>query len=129
MRIEAYVSLRHWLGRRSTHSKLLGEMLLEKRYTPTQADTILHLLHGFNADDLAKPETYAALIYYLDHNKLAIRQLAHVHLFGLVRDGKKIRYDPAGDSEQRQRAIEEWKKLIPDGKVPPKPQASEAPRG
>jgi hypothetical protein len=36
----------------------------------------------------------------------------------LVPDGNKISYDPAGGDEDQERAVKEWKRLVPDGKVP-----------
>jgi hypothetical protein len=67
------------------------------------------------------PETYSLLIDNLRHDRLAIRELAFWHLRRLVPAGQSIRYDPAGSSEQRERAFEQWKKLVPDGKLPPQP--------
>ena len=34
--------------------------------------------------------------------------------------GLLIPYDPAGPAEQRQEAFDRWKKLIPDGQLPPR---------
>jgi hypothetical protein len=58
------------------------------------------------------------LINYLDHSKLAVRQLALWHLVRLVPEGKAIGYDPAAPAAVRQKAIKEWRQLIPEGKLP-----------
>ena len=39
----------------------------------------------------------------------------------LVPEGAlKIQYDPNDDPDKRKPAVEQWKKLIPEGKLPPK---------
>ncbi len=94
--------------------------LIEKRgYKPAEAASVLQLLHSFDDDELAHPELYEVLINYLGNDKLALRGLAHWHLIRLVPAGKKIAYDPHAAKEQRDRAIQEWRKLIPSGKLPP----------
>jgi hypothetical protein len=62
--------------------------------------------------------TYETLIDYLLHDKLAIRQLAKWHLERLVPAGRDIAYDPAGSGEARHPAYDQWKKLVPNGKLP-----------
>jgi hypothetical protein len=96
-------------------------MLAEKKLKPARAATIMHLLHSFSDKDLSHPETYETLIAYLDHEELAIRGLAHWHLYRLVPAGRKIGYNPLAPKEERERAITEWRKLIPTGKLPPLP--------
>ncbi len=36
----------------------------------------------------------------------------------MVPEGEKFGYNPLADKEARERAVEEWKKLIPPGEVP-----------
>jgi len=122
VRIEAIAVLRHWLGRNKDHYDQLGKLLLAKMYSEIEKEYILQLLHGFTDQNLSDPETYAALIQYLNHNQLAIRQLASWRLTSLVPTGRKITYDPAGGIDQRNQAIAEWKRLIPEGKLPARPQ-------
>jgi hypothetical protein len=69
--------------------------------------------------ELSRPETYARLISYLDHENLAVRQLAFWHLMLLApKIAEQVRYDPAGNMEERRQAVVEWRKRIPEGKVP-----------
>ena len=63
-------------------------------------------------------ETYEALIAYVKHPRPAVRELAHWHLTRLVPEGNRIKYDPAGPTEEQERAFKEWKKRVPDGKLP-----------
>jgi hypothetical protein len=115
----ATVALRHWIGLGPGQDMRLYDFLVQSRsYTPNQASLVLQLLHSFGENDLARPATYETLIDYLLHEKLAIRQLAKWHLDRLVPAGRAIAYDPAGSPEARQRAYEQWKKLVPAGKLP-----------
>jgi hypothetical protein len=121
VRVTAIFALQHGLGRNAGQYKRLEEDLREKQYKPSEAETIMQFLHGFTAEQVAMPETYELLIYHLKNQRLPIRQLAHWRLLAMVPDGRKIPYDPAGDTEQRDRGHDKWKELIPDGKLPPKP--------
>jgi hypothetical protein len=117
------LALRHWIGRGPGQDmKLFQAMLKEGKFTEKQAGTVMQLLHSFGEDDLAQPETYDVLVMYLNHEKLAIRGLAHWHLVRMVPEGKKIAYSPLDPKEKREKAIEEWKKLLPEGKLPSKPK-------
>jgi hypothetical protein len=116
------LTLRHWIGRGPGQDlKLYHTMIANGKYTPAQATTVLNLLHSFGEDDLAQPETYEALIKYMESDNLAIRGLAHWHLSRLVPAGTKFGFNPLAPKEERQRAVKLWRELIPVGKMPPKP--------
>lgn len=115
----AIITLRQWIGRGAGQDMRLHDYLLQsKNYTPNQASVVLQLLHSFGENDLARPATYETLIDYLLHDKLAIRQLAKWHLDRLVPAGRGIAYDPAGPPDARHQAYDQWKKLVPNGKLP-----------
>lgn len=116
----AAFALRHWIARSRDHDLEVYRVLaVQKGYSREKAEIIMGLLHGFPDAALKKPVTYARLIGYLDHENLAIRELAFWHLAHLVPEGaKKIPYDPAGEVAARAKAVQEWKKLIPEGSVP-----------
>lgn len=119
VREDATLTLRHWIGRGPGQDAKVFEVLTkEKKYTPNQADVVMHLLHTPGPAQLADPSLWEAGIEYLKSDKVAIRQLAAFHLYRLVKDAKKIKYDPAGSKEQLEAAYKEWKKLVPDGSVP-----------
>jgi hypothetical protein len=111
------LALRHWIGSAPGRDLQLYSMLVNhSRYPERQAETVMQLLHSpFDPKD---PATYQTLIDYLQHDKLAIRELARWHLHRLVPLGEKIGYDPFGTPEQRSKAAKEWKQLIPDGEIP-----------
>jgi hypothetical protein len=121
----AVVVVRHWLGRKPGQDQILYQRLIEKRgYKPAQAAGIMQFLHSFGDAELAQPELYTTLARYLTNDVLGIRGLAHWHLVRHVPSGKSIGYNPLDPKEQRDKAAEQWKKLIDDliakGELPPK---------
>lgn len=112
--------LRHWLGRSRGQDQKLYSALIELRgYTPDEARTILQMLFGFSDNDIKQPETYEVLIEYLIHDKPGIRNLAAWHLVRLCPTGKSIAFKPDGTKTEWEKVYDEWKKLIPKGKLPP----------
>jgi hypothetical protein len=115
------LTLRHWIGRGPGQDQKLYQMFIEQgKFTPAHAAVAMGLLHSFSDEQLTQPETYEILIADLDHERPAIRALAHWHLIRLAPAGKKIAYDPLEGKEKRAPGIAEWQKLIPSGKLPPK---------
>jgi hypothetical protein len=115
------LTLRHWIGRAPGQDQILYQRLVEDRkFSPVEAETVLQLLHSFSDEELARPETYETLIAYLGHNQLAIRGLAYWHLSRLVPAGKKFGYNPLDPKDKREAAVQQWKKLIPSGQMPPR---------
>ena len=118
----AIVVIRHWLGREPGQSIRLFDYLTKNdNYTPTQAKNLIHLFNGIEEEKRRQPGTYDLLIQALNHSKMPARELAHWHLVRLAPDGKSIAYDAAGSETQRQAAIAAWRRLIPEGEVPPLP--------
>jgi hypothetical protein len=119
MRESAVSGLRHWIGGAPGRDLQLYHVLMEhSRLSPGQAETVMFLLHSpFEAE---QPETYEALMAYMQHHQLAVRELARWHLYRLAPAGADIKYDAAAPEAERTKAIEQWKKLIPSGKLPPK---------
>jgi hypothetical protein len=121
VRLAAIGALRHLLGLGTKYDEELAKVLREKKnYSKNQAQTVLDLLHAFTPQQWSEPSTRATVVEYLTHEKLAIRQLTHTLLLALMRDGNKIAYDPAGDTRQRERGYEEWKKLVMSNRPAPK---------
>ena len=54
------------------------------------------------------------------HDQLPIRRLAYWHLQRLAPAGRDIKYNPEGTQAEREAAYKQWKKLITEGKLPPK---------
>ena len=119
----AVLVLRHWISRGPGQDQKLYQGLMSKAgFTPLQAESMLQLLHGFDDEELAQPETYELLITYLTDSRLAIRALAHWQLVRLVPTGRDIAYNPLDDKDALKKAQQEWQKLVPPGKLPPKPK-------
>jgi uncharacterized protein (TIGR03000 family) len=116
--------LRNWVGRGPGQLEKLYDFLIsDRKLTPVQARTAIHLLLGFNEEEMRQPETYEVLIDLLKHSKLAVRELARWHLVRLAPEGKKIDYDAAAPPEQRDLAVAQWRALIPAGQLPPQLRA------
>jgi hypothetical protein len=128
VRDHAILTLRNWLGRQSGQlTKFYDYLTKERKYTPAQGRTVLQLLRGFDDDDRKDPHLYQLLIDGMEHaSLLPIRELANWHLQRLAQAGQKIAYDAAGSQEARSKAAAEWRRLIPDGQLPPPPPKTDA---
>jgi hypothetical protein len=117
-------ALQSWLSRGIQHAADLVNLLERRGDSKERAERIVRLLHFLPPEALEQKKTYEELIAYLDDDNRAVRNLAFWQLDQLGVGGwlpdeaKKIEYDPTWESEQRRPAIEQWKKLIADGKVP-----------
>jgi hypothetical protein len=126
VRVEAINALRHWIGRDAGQEAILydprtqsGALIKERGFVPTDAVTFMELLHTPGQQQLDAPAYWASLIDDLKSDRLAIRELGFFHLRRWVRDWQTTGYDPTGTPEARRAAYDAWKKLIPDGKLPP----------
>ena len=94
------------------------------KYRESEAAIIMELLHSPSREQVQTPAFWAYLIDKLRHDKLAIRELAFFHLRHLLGEpgGKRSRYNTSDPPDGLQRGYEAWKKLIPEGKLPPLPR-------
>jgi hypothetical protein len=124
VRYSAGFALRHWLHRGPEQEAKLEAAIKQKYQGSVQRKQILWLLKPLSEVDRAKPETYQLLIDLLASNNLPTRELAIQQLGAIVPHlAKEIPFDPAGGTEQRERAYKLWKAKVPDGKLPPPPSA------
>lgn len=123
-RDQAVLALRHWLGRVPGQTARLDAGLKKAGLTEVQSRTLLHLLYGFSAEERQEPATYDVLLTSLKHSRPAVRQLAHWHLVRLAPDGKSIPFDALGSDAELQRSHDQWRSLIPAGKLPPPPKGA-----
>jgi hypothetical protein len=117
-RDQAVLALRNWLGRAPGQTAKLDAGLKKAGYTDVQARTLLHLLYGFTPEEKREPATYDVLLTSLKHSRPAVRQLAHWHLVRLVPEGKTIPFNVLASEAESQRTCDQWRKLIPEGKLP-----------
>jgi len=124
-RAAAILALRHWIGGAAERDLLFHRLLIEKKnYSERQADFVLSLLHSFSREEIGDPSTYSALIELLNHDKIAVRELAWWHLSRLDSEGAreaKLGFNAAMPEDMRTAIVAGWKKRIPDGKLPPRP--------
>jgi uncharacterized protein (TIGR03000 family) len=116
----AVVALRHWIGAREGRDEKLFHILQSQLgFSKSEAEAVMDLLHSpFNRN---QPETYETLIAYLKHRRQAVRELAAWHLYRLAPIGRKIAFDASAPAAERDKAADEWKKLIPAGELPKEP--------
>jgi hypothetical protein len=123
-RDHAVLALRNWLGRAPGQTAKLDAGLKKAGYTDVEARTLLHLLYGFTPDEKREPATYDLLLTSLKHSRPAVRQLAHWHLIRLVPEGKTIAFEPLAPEAEQQRNYDQWRQLIPEGKLPNRAKAA-----
>jgi hypothetical protein len=120
MRQAAVVSLRHWIGVGPGRDRIVYDILMsDYGYSKPEAETVMQLLHS--PFDPEQPETYEALIAYLKHPRLPVRELAYWHLQRLAPAGRDIPYDAAAPQKELDKAVAQWQKLIPSGELPKDP--------
>jgi hypothetical protein len=119
VRWEAKDMLQVWIADKVNNDYVLFDTLQRSGYDKNQAAIFMQLLRNFGPKQLQEPGLYQALIEYLANDKPAIRELSYYHLWHLVPDGRKIDYSFNMPAEQRRQAVAQWKKLIPEGSLPP----------
>lgn len=113
----AVYALRTWLPLApQNREKLKAE--LSKRFTPVDADTVYRLLWGFNEDDARNPIISRQLVDWMDHDEVAIRELAFHHVQRLTK--KDFNYRPNVPPAERQMAVYRWRQHIRNGALLPK---------
>lgn len=120
VRSTAVTALRHWVGLAAEHPKRLRDFLLVRGYKPVPASTFLELLHTYSAEQLTRPELFEVLIDNLMNPLPELRTLAAAQLYHHVPAGRRIDYDPTASEVQRRPAQAAWRKLIPEGQLPPR---------
>lgn len=121
VRRAAVLAMAHGINQSQGADIGLYKTMIDSKVPAGQAEIIMELLHGFAARDLQRPETFESLISYLQHKNIGVRELAAWRLYQMVPQGKNIAFDAGASSEERARSQAAWRKLIPDGKLPPKP--------
>jgi hypothetical protein len=117
--VAAFVTLQGWLSRDGRQDRLVYDALLKRKLGEDDAQTVLRLLHGFSDQRSRDPATWEWLVRLLEHPNPMICYLAYQHLYQKVPAGREIPYSPRASAEQKTAAKAAWKKVIPDGSLPP----------
>lgn len=118
----AMSAVQHWLGRASNQTSALFEALVQqKRFSEGDAEAVMTLWFGFTDAEIKEPRTYAVVLDALASDKLAVREAAYWRLSTqLDPEGAKLfRFVSTDSAEMRQKAVQEWKRRIPSGQLPP----------
>lgn len=128
VRDRAVDALRQWIGRGAGQDQRLYDLLVKKcSLRRAQGEIVLTLLHGFSREERRRVETYDTLIAYLTNGQLLIRELARRCLDEGTTAGQNIPFDAAAPEEERARAVAAWKKLLSEGRLPPRTDTKEPP--
>ena len=89
-------------------------------YSVAQGDDTIALLHGFGESARTDPATFDRLFALLRSERIGEREMACWRLTQFDPEGaNRARYRAGDPLDQRDRAITEWRKRIPEGKLPP----------
>lgn len=120
-------TLRRWVSYERDNDYLLFKALSEQQYSSLDSISIITMLHGFSPQDaLTSAAIYEALIPKLNDPKMALRELAGLHLYVELQKhfpapiGDTIQYSPDGTEAERAAAEEQWHALLKAGKLPPR---------
>ena len=117
-------ALQSWLSRGGRHGSQLAEIFERRGNSKDKAQRMVRLFGAYPNEALGRPQTYQELVGFLDDDEPLVRNLAFWHLDRLGKAGmlpeetKAIHYDPTWDRDRRRPAVEQWKKLITEGKIP-----------
>jgi hypothetical protein len=124
----AVFALRRWVNRGLEQGRTLYDpkadkgLLRERGLGPKEAKAVVLLLHDFPDEARRAPETFSLLIGHLENpNRVEIRQLAYWQLVRLAYPVQAPAFNAAWPPEPRQAAVAEFRKLVAEGKLPPKP--------
>jgi hypothetical protein len=84
---------------------------LARVLTEGDAGVVYQLLWGYNLDDARNKETSTELVDWLDHEHIAVRELAFVHILELT-GGRRYDYRPLAPAAQRKAAIGRWREHL-----------------
>lgn len=121
LRQAAILALQALIARQPAFDAQIAEQLQGKLgYSDRQADDAMLLLHGYPEAAKTEAATFDSLFVLLRNERVGLRELAAWRLLQLDPELTNRARFHAGDEEpQRERAIGEWRKRIPEGKLPP----------
>ncbi len=120
LRQAAAAALAQFVARQPGNDRQVYDQLLPG-YGKNQAVTAVWLLRGFGDAQIADPTIFERLIAALRSEQLGVRELAVWRLRQADPDGAvQIRFNAADPESAREKAVADWQRRIPPGKLPPK---------
>ncbi len=101
----AITGLLRWLPTAENGGELL-KTTLPMFFQEDEADVVYHLLWGYNEKDARNRATSLQLIEWMEHENIAIRELAFHHVYRLT--GQRYDYRPLSPEVQRRSAVNRW---------------------
>jgi len=105
-RLAAIDGLRIWLPQSPENGKLLKDEL-QKTFHTDDAEAVYRLLWGYNEKDARNRFTSNQLVEWLDHDEIAVRELAFYYIYLLT--GRRYDYLPLLPAAQRKAAVTRWR--------------------
>lgn len=121
LRLAAAQAIQSLIARDPTADMQIFDQLQAKLgYSDRAAEETMTLLHGFTEAAANDPATYDALFVMLRSERVGEREMAFWRMSQLDPDGAaRFRYHPGDPQDQRERALSEWRRRIPEGRLPP----------
>jgi hypothetical protein len=102
--------LRAWLPKAPGNRDVLQQELA-RTFTEDDAAVVYRLLWGYNLDDARNAQASAQLVDWLDHEHIAVRELAFMYILELT-GGRRYDYRPLAPTAQRRAAIGRWREHL-----------------
>jgi hypothetical protein len=120
LRQAAAAALAQFVARQPGNDQQVYDQLLPG-YGKNQAATAVWLLRGFGDAQPADPAIYERLMAALRSEQIGVRELAVLRLRQADPEGAaQIKFNAADPEAAREKAVAEWQRRIPPGKLPPK---------
>jgi hypothetical protein len=104
--------VQHWTGLAPERDLQFYKILIDREnYSADQATAAMQLMHPMKPEDQQKPEIVAALFDAMRHDKIAVRELAYLHLsYSDPAGAKEVGFfDAAADEGLRDPVLQKWK--------------------
>ncbi len=126
-RVAAIHSLREWINLDPQNRVKLKEAIAAKFY-PEEVDVVYRLIWGYQEDDARSKQTTEQLIDWLEHDRLAVRELAWFYVKSLTNRKLEV-FDARANPMHLNAAVQKIRKLIEkDGTLlPPLPTPAKPP--
>ncbi|MDB5335187.1 MAG: hypothetical protein JWN70_806 [Planctomycetaceae bacterium] len=125
-RVEAIKCLRVWVNLEPENRVKLKEAIAAKFY-PQEVDVVYRLIWGFQEQDARSKQTSELLIDWLEHDRLAVRELAWFYIKSLTNRKLEV-FDARGTPVHINAAVQKIRKILEkDGTLlPPLPMPVKA---